>query len=333
MVYQMSTFFVNPLGRRSLSLYLQLPAMGNFFRRIGLTIFCILLISELTHAQSYGEDFWSNPNVIWKTYTGTIITAAFAKKMHTQGNYAIMQRDLRGGRKEVKMVPPKKQVKKTPGSFNWNDPALVIKDDAGQILPNNMHRLLLRLNSIKWSVDTLSSGAIEVVFNLGSSKPWKSAWTESNIQYVREWTDRWRGKQLPNFSFIDLDGKVVNNNAVKDQFLVLNFWNSKCDVCVKEIKQLNRTREAFYDEKVTFLAPTFEQSGTVSMFLETYNFNYKILADAQSLIDDLGLEYYPTYMIVDKDGTILDINVGGAYNIGEEIGKRLSWLLTENSSR
>ena len=307
--------------------------MGNFFRRVGLAIFCILFLSELTHAQSYGEDFWNNPNVIWKTYTGTIITAAFAKKMHTQGNYGIMERDLRGGRKEIKMVPPKKQVKKAPRSFNWNSSNLIIKDDAGQILPKGMHRLLLRLNTIKWSTDTLSTGAIEVVFNLNSSKPWKSAWAESNIQYVREWADRWKGKQLPNFNLLDLEGQAVNSNALKDQFLVLNFWNSSCDNCSKEIKQLNNMTQAFYDQKVTFLAPNFEQSGTIRLFLENQNFYYKVLPNAQSLIDDLGLEYFPTHMIVDKNGEILDINVGGTYNIGEEIGKRLSWLLTENAGK
>ncbi len=303
--------------------------MGNFFKRTGLTIFCILLLSRLTHAQGYNEDFWNNPNVIWKTYTGTIITAAFAKKMHTQGNYEIMERDLRGGRKEVKMVPPEKKVKRAPRGFNWNAPNLVIKDDAGEVLPDGMHRLLLRQKTIKWRADTLSDNSIEVVFNLNSSKPWKSAWAESNIEYVREWVDRWKGKQLPNFSFKDLDDRTVDNKSVEGQFLVLNFWNSKCVNCSKEIRQLNKMTQAFFDQKVTFLAPNFEQSGTVRMFLEEHNFYYKVLPNAQSLIADLGLEYFPTHMIVDKSGKILDINVGGTYNIGEEIGKKLSWLLSE----
>ncbi len=303
--------------------------MGFFFRKLGTTIFCILILSGLTHAQAYNDEFWDNPNVIWKTYTGTIITAAFAKKMHTQGNYGIMERELRGGRKEVKMVPPKKKVKKIPTNFNWNDPALVFKDDAGQLLPKEMPHLLLRFNSIKWNVDTSDAGDVEVTFNLGSSKLWKSAWAESNVQYIREWVERWKGQPFPNFSFKDLDGKLVNNNVVKGKFVVINFWSSQCNTCLKEISQLNKTTEAFYDEDdVVFLAPTFELSGTTNQFLSSKKFNYTVLSDAQSLMDELALEYYPTHMILDKEGNILDINVGGAYNIGEEIGKKLSWLLT-----
>ncbi len=307
--------------------------MGNFFRRVGLLVFCILLLTELSHAQSYSDDFWNNPNVIWKTYTGTIITAAFAKKMHAQGNYEIMERDLRGGRKEVKMVPPKKKAKPAPRRFNWNDPNLVIKDDAGRTLPDGMHHLLRRINSIKWNADTLIDNSIEVTFDIAASKPWKSAWTESNIQYVREWVDRWKGKQLPIFSLVDLEGTTVSSSSLKGQFIVLNFWNSSCDVCAKEIKQLNEMTQAFFDQKVAFLAPNFEQAGTVRMALENHNFYYKVLPNAQSLSDDLGLEYYPTHMIVDPNGKILDINVGGTYNIDEEIGKRLSWLLAENSNK
>lgn len=306
--------------------------MEIFIKKTGFTIILILIFSGLTDAQTYGKEFWDNPNVIWKTNSGTIITAAFAKKMHIQGNYGILERDLRGGRKEVKMVPPAKQPKVVPKNINWSDPNLVVKDDSGQILPSGMPRFLLRMNSFEWNIDTLQTGQIEVVFELGASEKWKSAWAESNLDYVREWVDKWKGKPLPDFSLRDTDGKLVDNSIGENKILVFSFWNSKCGPCLREIEQLNKIVDVFYHEEVVFLALNYELSGTVNQFLERNQMNYRVLANAQSFMDALELDFYPTHMIIDKRGDILDINIGGVNNIGEEIGKRLSYLLTSNTS-
>lgn len=324
----MSTNNLIPTGIRLLSLYVELPAM-DFIKKIGSTIITILILSGLTQAQSYNDDFWANPNIIWKTNTGTIITAAFAKKMHTQGNYQIMERELYGGRKEIKMVPPETEIKKAPIKINWSDPNLVVKDDAGEIIPKERALMLSRIKSIDKKTSTLSDGSTQVIFNIGASEKWKSAWAESNIQYIKEWTAKWKGQRLPNFKFKSLEDEVVSNSTLKGKIKVLSFWNSSCNKCAREIPQLNKSFEALYDTEAVFLAPTYELSGTARMFKEEKNFNYTILSNAQSLIDDLGIEYYPTHMIVDGDGIILDINVGGYYNIGEDIGIRLSELLTK----
>lgn len=294
--------------------------------KISVAILSILIFSELTHGQTYGDDFWNNPDVIWKTNSGTIITAAFARKMYTQGNYSIIERDLRAGRKEIKMVPPVKEPRKVP-NIDWNDPNLIVKDDSGQILPTAMPSLLLRIKSIEWDVNTLATGETEVTFKLGASEKWKSAWAESNVDYVRNWVHEWRGKPLPKFSLKDVDGDIVDNSIAEGKIVVFNFWNTGCGRCIKEMEQLNVIVEAFYDEEVVFLAPNYELAGTTGLFLEKQRFNYRVLTDAQGFMDDLHLDYQPTHMIVDKQGTILDINVGSVSNIAEEIGKRLSWLI------
>ncbi|MEP5613563.1 MAG: TlpA disulfide reductase family protein [Cyclobacteriaceae bacterium] len=295
-------------------------------------ILLTLILSELTHAQTYDDDFWSNPNVIWKTGSGTIITSSFARKMYTQGNYKVVERDLRGGRLEVTMIRPPKVVKEVPANIDWNDPNLVVKDDSGQVLPKGMSELLLRIKSIEWEINKLETGITEVVFKLGASQKWKSAWAESNVEYVRDWVHEWRGKPLPDFKLTDIDGEVVDNSIGKGKILVFNFWNSGCGRCIKEMEQLNLIVEAFYDEEVVFLAPNYELAGSTGIFLERQRFNYRVLTNAQGFMDDLQLDYQPTHMIVDQEGTILDINVGSVSNIGEEIGKRLSYLLTSNTA-
>jgi thiol-disulfide isomerase/thioredoxin len=283
-----------------------------------------VISSQCLYAQTYDDDYWKNPSVIWKTSSGSIITAAFAKKMYTQGSYTMVERALRGGRKEVKMIPQKKVVK-IPKSFNWNDPNLVVRDENGQIIPIRMTRLLRKLKSVEWSTDTLETGSFQVTFQLGDQG--SSEWNEPRMQFIKDWVDQWKGHKLPEFALKDLDGEIVNNNIAKNKIVVLNFWNTKCDPCIKTMNQLNRVAEVFYDEEILFLAPNYEPNGMINFFLEDQKFNFRVLGSAQSLYDMLGLGYYPTHMIVDKNGVIIDINVGSVENIEKELGIKLSRLV------
>ena len=300
--------------------------MKDLIRKIGTILVLLLILSGSAYAQSYDQDFWDNPNVIWKTSSGSIITSSFAKKMFTQGGYTIQERDLRGGRKEIKMIPPNKEPKKIPRSFNWEDPRLTVKDDTGQKVSKEMSRLLVRMDTFDWELDTLAAGPIVLTFKLEERQK-KSVWDEPQVEFIKEWFKQWKGQKLPEFSLRDLDDNLVDNSIARNKILVLNFWNSNCHPCIKEMEQLNKVVNIFSDKEVVFLAPNYESAGMTNQFLQSQKFDYRILSSAQSFMDELGIQYYATHIIVDKDGTIVDINVGGSSTIGLELGLKLSRLV------
>ncbi len=284
--------------------------------------FFLMLASTVVLAQGPSQEFWDDPNIIWKTNTGTIITAEFAKKMHVEGNYTFQERAMRGTRKEIKMIPPQKA---SYTHLNWRDPNLKVVDEYGLAIPIEVARSLMQVTSNTWKVDTLQTGVILLTMNLKTKG--RPAWTSPGMAHISEWMNKWRGKQLPGFIQNDVNGMVVSRSGSTGKVLVLSFWNSTCPECVGEIPKLNKVASLFSNGEVVFLAPTSEPEGTIRLFLEQNEFNYQVLPAAETLINELDIHYYPTHMIVDRQGYILDINVGGGAYIGEAIGKKLSWLL------
>lgn len=287
-------------------------------------IFFLTFLFGSVYSQTIPQEFWENPNVIWKTNTGTVITASFAKKMHIQGHYTFEERSMTGARKEIRMIPPKR---KSSGKIDWEDAKLMVVDEYDQRIPIAVAKSMIKVISSQWEIDTLESGKIILKLPLVASG--KSMWTYTGSESISNWIADWRGKNLPAFSLKNQYDEIVNNRTTSGKILVLHFWNTNCRQCQSDIPQLNKIREVFSGEDVVFLAANYEGQGTIQTFLRKEQFDYQVLSSSQPLFDQLSLDYYPTHMIVDEEGKILYINVGGGPRIGEEIGKKLSWLLND----
>lgn len=295
--------------------------MGHMLTKSLTFLFFYMAWFAATQAQTIPQEFWDNPNVIWKTSSGTIITGSFAKKMHVEGNYTFEERAMSGSRKEIRMIPP---GKKSTATINWNDSNLTILDEYKQVVPRAVAQAMLRVIENKWETDTLDSGEIVLTVTLNSGR---SAWSYAGMESISGWVEQWRGKPLPYFKLKNQYDELVTNSTALGKILVLHFWNSNCIQCKDDMPELNKVKEAFGNDDVVFLAPNYEGDGTVEMFMRNETFEYQVLSSSQSFFDDLELGYHPTNMIVGRDGTILDINVGGGPTIGAEIAKKLSWLL------
>ena len=222
------------------------------------------------------------------------------------------------------MIPPKR---KSSSKINWEDPKLIVVDEYGKIIPVAVAKSMIRIISSQWEMETLESGKIILKLPLVASG--KSMWTYTGSEIISNWVEDWRGKSLPAFSLKNQYDEVVNNSSTFGKILVLNFWNTNCRQFQTDFPQLNKIKEVFSGQNVVFLAANYEGLGTIQMFLRNEQFDYQVLSSSQPLFDQLDLDYYPTHMIVDEKGTIIDINVGGGPRIGEEIGKKLSWLLND----
>jgi thiol-disulfide isomerase/thioredoxin len=79
------------------------------------------------------------------------------------------------------------------------------------------------------------------------------------VEYeVRTINNKMIGKSLPDFTFIDLKGKVVKLSDLKGKPIVINLWFVKCPPCIAEMPTLNSIRERYIDTDIQFLSMTYE---------------------------------------------------------------------------
>jgi thiol-disulfide isomerase/thioredoxin len=132
----------------------------------------------------------------------------------------------------------------------------------------------------------------------------------------------------PPFSIADMDGNIVDSKSLKGKVVVLNFWFTRCNPCVEEMPELNKLVKQYKNNKdVVFLALTFDDKATVSAFLKKNDFDYTILPDAKSIVDDYIVMGYPSNLVLDKKGDIQYQSMGFRHRIDATLNDEIKHAL------
>lgn len=124
---------------------------------------------------------------------------------------------------------------------------------------------------------------------------------------------------IPDFEHIDFQGNLFKMREQYGKLLVINFWYTKCVPCIKEIPVLNVLKEKYNEQPVQFLAITFDSNELVEKFLNLHPYHFRILTDAQALLDIFTVRAFPTTILVDQSGNIIKSFLGGDKNTLEEL--------------
>ena len=123
------------------------------------------------------------------------------------------------------------------------------------------------------------------------------------------------GSVMHDFSVVDSDGvtHTLSNILKEKKACVLNFWYTTCSYCVEEFPYLNATYEA-YKDKVEVLALnnySSDDEEAVKMFKSSYGLTFPMAKDYSGLGNAIGLEGYPTTVVIDRYGVIVMSITGG----------------------
>lgn len=122
--------------------------------------------------------------------------------------------------------------------------------------------------------------------------------------------------EVPDFTFTDADGHVVNFDDFKGKPVVINFWGTWCPWCLVEMEDFNKLAGE-YGEDVNFL------------FLDVANGADETVEKVQSYLADngydnitsyfdsmgngcymFGISSFPTTVYVDSEGYLYDAAIG-----------------------
>ncbi|MFF2887635.1 redoxin domain-containing protein [Paenibacillus sp. NPDC057967] len=135
------------------------------------------------------------------------------------------------------------------------------------------------------------------------------------------------GAEPPKFELADLDGNVRSLSEFKGKPVVVNFWGTFCEPCVREMPEFERQYEKWKDHDLVILAINLsEDTLTVNNFVNRFDLSYPILRDVNRQTErSYGLRQYPTTFFIKPDGTLMEVKVGGM--LEKDIEERVERLL------
>ena len=109
----------------------------------------------------------------------------------------------------------------------------------------------------------------------------------------------------PQFALTDLDGQVVDLEALRGKPVVLNFWSTWCGPCKAEHPLFQGA--AVQHPDVQFLGVVYsDQTEKVRRYIGSYGAAYPNLIDPGSRTAiDYGVTGVPETYFIDRDGTII----------------------------
>jgi thiol-disulfide isomerase/thioredoxin len=117
------------------------------------------------------------------------------------------------------------------------------------------------------------------------------------------------GKTFPEFDFTDLNGTSYTNENTKGKTTIIKTWFINCKACVAEFPELNDLVEKHKNSnEIIFVSLALDPKPELDEFLKKKFFKYQVIPNQKDFIEKkLNLQIYPTHIIVDKNGTIVNV--------------------------
>jgi peroxiredoxin len=132
------------------------------------------------------------------------------------------------------------------------------------------------------------------------------------------------GQPAPNFQLKNLDGESVSLKDLKGKPVLLNFWSTRCNPCVREMPFLQEIYDEWSSKGLILLAINIgDGPSAIKGFLQDHNLALPVLLDIEgTLAQRYNIIGIPTTFFIDTDGVIQE-KIIGAFPNKAEIEKRL----------
>lgn len=123
------------------------------------------------------------------------------------------------------------------------------------------------------------------------------------------------GNKTPIFTLDSLTSKNVELYQVitKNKVTLINFWGIWCPYCVQEIPELVKFYQQYHQRQVEILAVNVgDNPKEVPLFVKNNHMAFPVVIDKNNAVSNLyQVTGFPTTFIIDRQGKIKDIIVGG----------------------
>ena len=124
-------------------------------------------------------------------------------------------------------------------------------------------------------------------------------------------------QSIPDFSAEDIEGNKIDNSIFKENKVTLvNVWATWCGPCVNELPEIQKVYSELKDQGigvVGIVADGNDAKDTAKELIELESLKYKMIIPDSNLEKNLisTLRGFPTSYVVDSEGKILGVKLGG----------------------
>jgi peroxiredoxin len=115
-------------------------------------------------------------------------------------------------------------------------------------------------------------------------------------------------KELPRFSAIDINNNLIESENLKGNFVIVKTWFIKCAPCEKERPAYEALMQQYGGKNVAFISMADSDKKALKAFAKSRNIPFVIIPEKTNYIrNELGLNLYPTYIIVSPEGKVIKV--------------------------
>ncbi|OJX45995.1 MAG: hypothetical protein BGO78_03675 [Chloroflexi bacterium 44-23] len=136
-----------------------------------------------------------------------------------------------------------------------------------------------------------------------------------------------KGQPLGDFSLLDLHANEIHLSDYRGKIVLINSWASWCPPCMAEMPALEKFYQQNKGHNFEILAVNAgESQATAQNFVRRSGVSFPILLDEDaSTLTAMGINGYPTSILVGPDGNVLHIHIGLFFP--EDLEKEISPFL------
>ena len=150
--------------------------------------------------------------------------------------------------------------------------------------------------------------------------------------FERQKKENLTGKQAPNFSGNDINGKKYTLSDFKGKYIFIDFWATWCEPCRKETPDMIALFERYKDNKdiVIISLSIDEETDKWKQVTKDEKMNWLQLntTSDSKFLEEYQVDGIPKFVLIDKEGKIINPDAPRPSN--EELTKLLDKYLKEN---
>ncbi|MBO7558196.1 MAG: TlpA family protein disulfide reductase [Bacteroidaceae bacterium] len=115
------------------------------------------------------------------------------------------------------------------------------------------------------------------------------------------------GSNGSRFHHFDKDGKEVSLSALRGKYVLLDFWGTWCQACMKELPDMKRFHKKHREELVIISVDCHDEESAWKEIVEDYKLKWTQVRDSKEnrLAEKYGVSVFPTKFLINPDGKIL----------------------------